>query len=196
MAIGSDRDCSPSTHFGRQALTSDFDPLRTFALGLLWAMSLTRPWMLSATLLLGACGPSPEYFAQRCQDIAGIEVQNRNLWREYLRERKEQLATGKVTVNGKEIDPTDLHPVVGTKTFTVTNDWVLNGRPGAPTGKPYRNDKYIVHNSTGERVARFRDLNARVRTFEITLSWTCTDNHPHLYTGGPAHTGMIASSSR
>jgi hypothetical protein len=153
-------------------------------------------WALGAFLLLCGCGPSFEEFGEKCRSAAGIKVQNRDLWLEYLRERKQLLSRSKVTVNGKEIDPSDLNPVIVTENFTWTNDWVRRGRPETPTRKPYRNDLYVIQMATGGPVATFRNLHLRVPTFETTLSYTCTDNFPHLYTGSRQHIGAISSMSR
>jgi hypothetical protein len=159
-------------------------------------MSLTRLSVVSAILTLGGCGPSLEEFAKQCQRVAGIEVQNQGLWREYLGERKQRLAHSKVTVNGKEIDPTDLNPVVGTENFRWTNDWVREGHPSIPKRKPYRNDEYVIQIGTGQPVARFRNLNMSVPSLETTLGYSCTADYPHLYTGGRQHRGSIANTSR
>lgn len=159
-------------------------------------MNLTRAGILSPVLLLGACGPSSEYFAQQCQHIARVEVQNRTLWRAYLRERKQELAQSKVTVNDNEIDATDIFPVVFTKSFTSTNDWVRRGRPDVPNNEFYKNDVYIVHSASGKPIAQFRSLSASVPSFGHTASWSCISDYPHLYTGARPHRGSIQTSSR
>jgi hypothetical protein len=160
------------------------------------AMSFTKFGVLGPVALVCACGPSPEQFAHRCEKIAGIEVQNYKLWSAYLRERKEDLTQRKVTENGNEIDATDIDPVVDTRSFRVTNDWVLSGRPNVPTRKPFRNDEYIVEKASGKPVAKFRNLLVQIPSIAATISWSCTANYPHLYTGGAPHRGTIGQSSR
>ena len=176
---------------------TEIDPLRSLAFPLTpCLMSLMRLSIVSAVLTLGGCGPSLEEFAKQCREVAGIEVQSQRLWQEYLHERKQQLAHSKVTVNGKEIDPTDINPVVFTENFTWTNDWVRQGRPDKAKRKPYRNDVYVTQKGTGQPVARFRDLYVSVPSFETTLGYSCTTDYPHLYTGARQHTGTIATMSR
>jgi hypothetical protein len=146
---------------------------------------------VSAVPLLAGCGFSYEEFGQECQNVAGIEVRDKGLWQEYLRERKQELSQTKVTVDWKEIDPTDINPVVFTKDFEWTNDWVLNGRPSISKGDPYRNDQYVVQRFTGRPVARFRNLSVSVPNFGSTVGYSCTTDYPHLYTGARRHRGMI-----
>jgi hypothetical protein len=156
-------------------------------------MKLKTVALMFAVIALTSCGPSPEEFAKQCQEIAAIEVQSPRLWREYLRERKERLSKREVIVEGRKIDATDLDPVVETDSFERTNDWVLQGRPKTPNRKPYRNDHYVRERSTGHAVARFRNLDVSIPSIETTVGYSCTVDHPYLYTGGARHTGSIWS---
>jgi len=157
-------------------------------------MSLNRLLGIGAILLLGSCDAYAEHaFAERCQRIAGIEVKNPQLWREYLRERKQRLEQTRVTVDGVRIDPTDLYPVTGTDNFHFTDDWELNGKPSSPTGEPYRDDFYVFRKSTGVPVARFRNVSLRIDTFVSPRRFDCIFNYPHLYTGSRPHHGDIVS---
>jgi hypothetical protein len=147
-------------------------------------------------LVLWRCGVVAQLtFEGQCKKVAGIDIANEKLWHQYLLERKRTFVDTKVTVNGVEIEPTDLWPVITTPHFRAANDWVLDGKP-MPKNVAFRNDEYIFWTGTGERVAHFRNLRLRYDTIETTMSMDCTINYPELYTGSRAHRGTIVSMSR
>lgn len=148
-------------------------------------------------LLLWHCGVVAQFtFERQCKRIAGIEVRNPILWRQYLIERRRSLVRAKVTEDGREIDPTDRWPLVVTDHFTYATDWMLHRTPQNLKNKAFRNDAYISLISTGEPVARFRDLRLMYDTIETTMSIDCTSDYPELYTGSRPHRGAIMSVGR
>ena len=134
-------------------------------------------------------------FERQCKRVAKIDVQNAALWQQYQIERRQFLRRSRVTVDGKEIDPADRFPVIGTDHFTYTTDW-LRRQSDWPRNKPLRNDAYLVSKSVGERVARFHDLRLLYDTIETTMSMDCTSSFPELYTGSRPHRGEIMSVGR
>ena len=130
-------------------------------------------------LLLWHCGVVPQLtFERQCRSVAGFEVKNQSLWRQYLIERRQHLvSTG---------NSTDRWPLNVTDHFTYTEDVMLHRTPDTTKNKSFRNDAYLSLKSTGELVARFRNLRLQYDTIETTMSRDCTDDYPSLYTGsGP-----------
>jgi hypothetical protein len=153
--------------------------------------------LLLLILSLWRCGVFAQIdFRRQCRSIARIEVKNPALWRQYLLERRQYLRRSKVTVNGVEIDPTDLWPIIANDHFFYTTEWVMHGKASVPKNKPFRNDAYLYLNATGEPVARFHDLRLSYDTIETTMSDDCTSKFPELYTGSRPHRGPIMSVGR
>lgn len=137
------------------------------------------PWLVPLT----ACSPTLEDFAQECQSIARVEVKDAEQWQLYLQEREHELGTSKPTVNRPKRDTTDLFPVISTKRFSWTNDWLLEGSPNVPKHKIYRNNAYITRKDNNEFIARFDNLTIRIASISVTSSHNCINDHPYLYTG-------------
>lgn len=153
--------------------------------------------VLALSLIVWRCGAVAQFtFERQCRHVAGIEVKNPVLWHQYLIERRRFLVRSKVTVDGVEINPTDLMPVIGTDHFTWTSDWVLHGSPESPKNKAFRDDAYLSLKNTGEPVARFKDLRLRYDTIETTMDRACTTDYLELYTGSRPHRGAIMSVGR
>jgi hypothetical protein len=132
--------------------------------------------LLFLILLLWHCGVFPQLtFEIQCRKVAGVEVKNPKLWRQYLVERRADLLRSGI--------PLETWPVTTTDHFTYTSDWVLNRTPKELKNKAFRDDSYLLLKSTGEPVARFRDLRLMYDTIETTMSRNCTTAFPGLYTG-------------
>ena len=82
---------------------------------------------------------------------------------------------------------TDRWPLNVTDHFTYTTDFMLRRTPENLKNEPFRDDAYLLQSSTGEVVARFRDLRLRYDTIETTMSRDCTTDYPGLYTGARPH---------
>jgi len=129
-------------------------------------------------------------FERTCRRIAAIEVRDEQLWLRYLAERRHQATTFRVTIDGHEIDPTDLSPVRTTTSFASKDDYALHGGR-REKDVIYRNDQYVFEKQTGKLAARFRDLEETTSGWDSSYTQSCTGAYAHLYTGRPPRRGTM-----
>lgn len=140
-------------------------------------MSLRIVALAISLTALTACTDWNDEFANNCEQVAKLEIQKPDLWREYVLQSMRE--HGAENSNG-------VLPGFGTSGFEVTNDWVERGRPEVPDRKIYRNDFYVRDRKSGALVARTRNLSLSTSEVAHIKSWDCLFDHPTLYDSPPS----------
>ncbi len=118
------------------------------------------------------------------------------MWRDYLIERRQELTRLRVFVNGKEINPTDILPVVITAHYSWLSDLEKRRSANGLYDKSYKDDVFIIQKGTKKSVARFRSLSMPVQLLGTKTTYSCVDIFPEFYTGAQRHSGSMWVTAR
>ena len=160
----------------------------------LYSKNGSRLLVVMLAMFIGGCdGLQHE---RECKTIAGTEIFDERLWDQYLTERKIHFTKIHLTVDGEEIDPNYYGGFPFTDNFSLTNQWVLNGKPERPLDVIYRNDSIIYEKNSGTRVAQLFDVTLSRDTWNAVITDTCLGEFPYLYTGAEPKRGNYSAIAR